>query len=125
MAILHEHAGSRRIEVGRANARRRIQRKSCRIGRQNRLPKLGVASSNLVSRSVLRESDDALLASSMAKLGGARVEPLPNGERAALLALARRIRAALPPGPSEVRELVVELERRLEVSVADEGAASG
>jgi hypothetical protein len=62
----------------------------------------------------------------------ARAEPrptkvcsLPLAERAELLALARRIRAALPAGTSAARELVVELERRLEVAMADEGAASG
>lgn len=49
------------------------------------------------------------------------VDRLPVPDRAALLALARRLREALPAGPSEARTLAVELERRLE-SFDDNGA---
>lgn len=48
---------------------------------------------------------------------------LPVSERAELLALARAIRGALPPGGSRLRELVVELERRLEAAQEADGGA--
>jgi len=47
------------------------------------------------------------------------VQSLPVPERSALLALAHQARAALPEGPSHARELVCELERRLEAAQAD------
>jgi hypothetical protein len=50
---------------------------------------------------------------------------LPVAERSALLALARQIRSALPPGPSKLRDLVVELERRLEAAGAPAEADAG
>jgi hypothetical protein len=49
---------------------------------------------------------------------------LPLPERATLLALARRLRQALPAGPSEARTLAVELERALE-RAADDDAMGG
>ena len=48
-------------------------------------------------------------------VSNASVQSIPLAERAELLSLARRARAALPPGPSKAREMVVELERRLEL----------
>jgi hypothetical protein len=61
----------------------------------------------------------AVLASTMAEPDGERVERLPVAERAELLALVRRIRGALPAGPSALRELVVELESRLEARAGE------
>jgi len=56
-------------------------------------------------------------------LGGA--VRLPVSERASVLAAIRRIRAALPVGAIAARDLIVELERKLEAAQADEASETG